>query len=147
MKVLLLLALFVSLAVARNVNSPETAQDYDWSQGGPGGGGGGGAGSEDGPGEDGGDGGGVGGGEGGQGGWGGPVSEGTDEECAAVAAERCPTDRLLPNPQDCGAFCMCQSTIGKFMACANGLHFSESLQMCTWPDEANCPYKIQANGK
>lgn len=114
-----------------------------YEEGGPGGGGGGGAGNNEGPGGNGGNGGGVGGGEGGQGGWGGPVSNGTDAECVAIAAANCPIKDgavpvLLVNPTDCGSFCMCANGIGRFMPCADGLHFSAQLQLCTWPWDAKC---------
>lgn len=71
------------------------------------------------------------------------MSEGTDAECVAIAAANCPDKNdagtlLLVNPTDCGSFCMCDSGVGKFMPCADGLHFSAALQLCTWPWEANC---------
>ncbi|XP_059485517.1 loricrin-like isoform X2 [Neocloeon triangulifer] len=149
MKVYLAIALccaFVAAAAGAAAPARSNKMGYQLTRdqlGGPGGGGGGGAGNENGPGQNGGNGGGVGGGEGGQGGWGGPVSEGTDAECVEIARLGCPAvdgpvPVLLINPSDCGSFCMCANSVGKFMPCADGLHFSQAQQVCTWPWEAQC---------
>ncbi|XP_065351283.1 uncharacterized protein LOC135946806 [Cloeon dipterum] len=142
MRAPLAIAFFLLLAAASLEAGRPTKEGYE-EQGGPGGGGGGGAGSEQGPGGNGGNGGGIGGGEGGQGGWGGPVSEGTDAECIEVARLSCPAvdgvvPVLLSNPSDCGSFCQCANGVGKFIPCANGLHFNKDTQVCDWPWMAGC---------
>ena len=44
----------------------------------------------------------------------------------------------LPNPLDCASFCKCDWGEAHYFGCPPGLHFNAELQVCDWPEQANC---------
>lgn len=45
---------------------------------------------------------------------------------------------LLPNPLSCESFCSCEWGKAYYRACPTGLHFNANLQVCDYPQNANC---------
>ncbi|KAG8229163.1 hypothetical protein J437_LFUL009233 [Ladona fulva] len=45
---------------------------------------------------------------------------------------------LLPNPDDCGSYCVCDWGNAIWMPCPAGLHFNPVLKVCDWPADAGC---------
>lgn len=50
---------------------------------------------------------------------------------------------LLPNPKDCGSYYVCVGLDPVLMKCSDGLEFNPELEVCDWPQSANCT--IQSN--
>ncbi len=46
--------------------------------------------------------------------------------------------RMLPNPYDCTTYYECANGKAILLSCAPGTHFDRSLNVCNWPDFANC---------
>jgi hypothetical protein len=45
---------------------------------------------------------------------------------------------LVPNPEDCGSYYQCSNGVPILFNCPPGLHFNASLEVCDWPNSANC---------
>jgi hypothetical protein len=45
---------------------------------------------------------------------------------------------LLPHPTDCSRFYSCSNGVPIEMYCPEGLNFNDQLQVCDWPENANC---------
>ncbi|XP_014212813.1 peritrophin-1-like [Copidosoma floridanum] len=45
---------------------------------------------------------------------------------------------LLPNPSDCNSFYQCVWGVPYLMECPSNLHFNPEINMCDWPEDANC---------
>ncbi|XP_059468477.1 peritrophin-1-like [Neocloeon triangulifer] len=50
----------------------------------------------------------------------------------------CDLSVLVPFPGDCTKFCQCEYGGAKEFDCPGGLHFNEILQICDWPNQAQC---------
>ncbi|KAF4517491.1 hypothetical protein B566_EDAN004530 [Ephemera danica] len=44
----------------------------------------------------------------------------------------------VPNPVDCASFCQCSWGSAIYQPCPPGLHFNANLQVCDWPESAQC---------
>lgn len=62
------------------------------------------------------------------------------------AFESCPKDwlkeHLFPHPTDCNIYYHCANGIALPRPCPRGLHFNSALQICDWPDNANCKSRV-----
>ncbi len=47
-------------------------------------------------------------------------------------------DRTFPYPYDCSKYYQCASGRPILMDCPPGTHFDRSVNVCNWPDAANC---------
>nr|AYV99605.1 venom polypeptide [Dolopus genitalis] len=62
---------------------------------------------------------------------------------------RCPEDEdpkiptVLPFPNDCSKFYKCLNGIAYPVSCPAGLHWSNDLNRCDWPEVAKCDPKLQ----
>ncbi|XP_071442522.1 chitin-binding domain protein cbd-1-like [Hetaerina americana] len=48
---------------------------------------------------------------------------------------------LLPNPEDCSSYCVCDWGRIHTMPCPDGLEFNPDLRVCDWPSRAGCSQK------
>ncbi|KAG8229162.1 hypothetical protein J437_LFUL009232 [Ladona fulva] len=65
-----------------------------------------------------------------------------DHDCLKVKSQ-CPVPEkenatLLPNPDDCGSYCVCVWGTPVRMPCPPGLHFNPTLNVCDHPSHAGC---------
>jgi hypothetical protein len=47
-------------------------------------------------------------------------------------------DSYMPNPYDCTQYYQCVGDKPILLVCAPGTHFDKSLNVCNWPQMANC---------
>ncbi|XP_046393911.1 chondroitin proteoglycan-2-like [Ischnura elegans] len=71
-----------------------------------------------------------------------PTSKPGNDGCPKVQP-KCPAENsgnaiLLPNPDDCGSYCVCDWGNAIFMSCPDGLEFNPKLMVCDWPANAGC---------
>jgi hypothetical protein len=45
---------------------------------------------------------------------------------------------MLPHPTDCSSFFKCSNGVPILTHCPAGLHFNEQINVCDWPQNANC---------
>ncbi len=45
---------------------------------------------------------------------------------------------LLPHPESCNKFCLCDWGVPISMTCPQDLHFNPTLMVCDWPANAGC---------
>ncbi len=67
-------------------------------------------------------------------------------DCPNTPRGTCPpVDRightvLLPNANSCRCYFSCSNGVPISMECPEGLHFSDELDVCMFPKDANCCY-------
>lgn len=52
---------------------------------------------------------------------------------------------LLPNPDNCRTYIQCSNWQTHFMACPDGLHFSDKTKRCEKPCDAVCDRSLGKN--
>ena len=45
---------------------------------------------------------------------------------------------LLPHPESCSSYCICDWGVPISMKCPHDLHFNPTLMVCDWPANAGC---------
>lgn len=50
----------------------------------------------------------------------------------------CPSDILLPHPDDCSKFIVCVGSKEYDRDCPSGLYFDPNIQTCDWPQHVDC---------
>jgi hypothetical protein len=63
-----------------------------------------------------------------------------EKTCADVS---CPAQNgefalHLPHPSDCTKFCKCDWGQAFEFSCPGDLHFNDAMQVCDWPERAQC---------
>ena len=58
-------------------------------------------------------------------------------------AVECPQENealvtILPNPEDCKTFYICNAGLAYLMQCSEGLEFNAIKKVCDFPEHANC---------
>ncbi|XP_068993190.1 chondroitin proteoglycan-2-like [Neodiprion pinetum] len=62
---------------------------------------------------------------------------------AVACAVECPEEDgeyvfLFENPSNCSTFYKCSQGVANLMSCSSGLEFNAELEVCDWPENANC---------
>lgn len=52
---------------------------------------------------------------------------------------------LLPHQSNCSLYCLCDNGKLKVKECESGFHWNAWLQVCTWPENANCTNSIPSS--
>jgi hypothetical protein len=57
---------------------------------------------------------------------------------SAAVVNACVDDQLYPHPDDCSMYIRCYNGEPVELSCPEGLHFNAVLQICDWPQNAQC---------
>ena len=69
---------------------------------------------------------------------------GTVPECPAEENQE-EFHLFFPHPEECCVFYGCLNGVAYLMQCPEGLHYCPMLNICTWPEFAECHYNPDNN--